>query len=79
MHMEAQSSLHISPKLFNGIQIRGKSRQEDDPKAIVVSDIINGVFAMERCIVQNQYALLRVLKLGNKNMFKPTLKQIAVH
>ena len=47
MHVEAQSSLHISPELFNRVQIRGKRRQEDDPKTIVISDIVNGVFAMK--------------------------------
>lgn len=79
MHVQTQPSFNIGPKLFNGIQVGRIGRKKHDLKPIFIRNIENCILSMKRSIIQNQYTFRGVFKRWNKDVFKPSFKQVTIH
>jgi len=80
MQMQAQPIFNIRPFIFYGfVKIRRIRWNKHHPKSMLIGYIINGIFLMMRCVIHKHNTFSRVLDFRNKNLLKPTLKQISVH
>lgn len=79
VHMQPQSTLNVSPKLFNGIEVRGIWREEQHFKPMFICNILYSTLPMPGSIIHNQYTFSRIIKCGNQQLFQPAFKQIAIH